>query len=111
MTISYSVVDDILADLLELPEFVNAPAFENIEVTIAHRLDDNAMGWSQYEDDGVFSMELSKSRNKSFEDLKSTIAHELIHITLNNFDNEDDHDEEFQLFAKKVSDRIGIDVT
>lgn len=51
-----------------------------VEVQFADKLDGNAQGYATWEDDDVYVIEISKSKDLSTEDIIQTIMHEMVHV-------------------------------
>ena len=104
-----SIYDDLLTTNT-LKQF-NLPCSVYIDFTIND--DEEAYGWCmEVDDDGLYEIELSNILNKTEDDLRATIAHELIHLHRLRCGDPYwyEHDPTFNISAHLITKEIGLDI-
>ena len=109
-SISTHMCDDILNVLKALPVFKSAPDFDQIHFELIQGADHGAWAWSWESDTKEWTIQIDIDRNNSLKKLIGTIAHELIHVMLNNYEDEDQHGPKFQKVLKQVTTQLGMEV-
>lgn len=109
-SITTHMCDDIVNILKGLPAFDTSPALEQIHFELVRGVDHGAWAWSWESEEKEWTIQIDIDRHKDLKQLIGTIAHELIHVMLNNYDDADQHGPKFQKVLKQVTIQIGMDV-
>lgn len=109
-SITTYMCDDILTILKGLPVFKESPAFEHIHFELIQGAEGGAWAWSWKSDVKEWTIEIDVDRNDTLKRLIGTIAHELIHVMLDNYEDEDQHGPKFQKVLKQVTTQLGMEV-
>ncbi len=109
-SITTHMCDDIVNILKGLPAFSGSPDLEQIHFELVRGVEHGAWAWSWKSDVKEWTIEIDIDRHKDLRELIGTIAHELIHVMLDNYDDPDQHGPKFQKVLKQVTIQIGMDV-
>lgn len=105
--ITTTMCDDVYNLLTHLPVFSEAPTLDKINFVLERGLDDKAFAYS-YRDGSYFTVEIDIDQHKDLRVLIGTIAHELCHIILNDYDEPKQHGKAFMKMLDTVEKQIGI---